>query len=476
MKRSFAGDILDPKREIKRRQREERRRKMEALQKELDAQEQQAHAQAEKRQANNNRSEGAALSRLTESPAKKSAGFQRHRLKDPPPSVEAKPSVPSPQSSVSCSQATLPKSQAVARHAAHPPAKMTALERKKWRRQQQDLSSSSDSDGNDRARKNVSKAIHKDSDNFRYVKGGHPPSTEFHTERRKREIEYDCSGEEEQLSTARAREFKKPVPSKAKARRRRMSNSSTSSDSDGEEKKSWTVAGPSKPEMNQRPVARNPLAFSRQFQSPPADPTKTASLVAAASRSASLWSDHSDEEVVSESSPKKNAVARSKKTTGSAKKSPAAKAHKTKIRVELPENVDDLDDSALKPEFSNPLFGPWALEPLVLPIPELDPEEEEAKSDDLKYHLAPIRERCTEETLAVPPSVARYLAVYQKAGIEFMYRTIFLNGGGILGDGEWCSMSWLYSRRLDWPDFCSPPFQTWAPEKLSKYLHFSVHC
>ena len=171
---------------------------------------------------------------------------------------------------------------------------------------------------------------------------------------------------------------------------------------------------------SKRPPARNPLVLNRLAAQRSPNQVPSPAAAARGSVNDELWSDSSEGEE------------EQKNNKG---ESPSNKK-KTRIRMEVPVNYDDLDDDALKPEFATPLFGPTEFLPLFLEVLELEDEDDEGKSDHLKMHLAPIRERCLQETVQVPASVARYLAGYQRTGVEFMFRTIFLNGGGILGDGK----------------------------------------
>jgi hypothetical protein len=169
-----------------------------------------------------------------------------------------------------------------------------------------------------------------------------------------------------------------------------------------------------------------------------------------------LWDDSDFEEVEDVGKKKKGKVKGESPSRGGTKKigkaqreSPSGGGMKKKstvqrespgivkrssIQVEVPDT--NLDGATLIPEFGKPTFGPWPLEPLPLEIPDLDPDEEDNKTNELRLHLAPIRERCAEAMYQVPASIARYLGIYQQRGVEFMFRTIYLNGGGILGDGK----------------------------------------
>ena len=186
-------------------------------------------------------------------------------------------------------------------------------------------------------------------------------------------------------------------------------------------------------------VARNPLALSRANR--PDTIHHSSPAVASARSLDALWSDSSDEpndETLERVQKRKKAV----KTKTS---SPSRGGRPTVKKVSLCKDMewdDDNDEDALKPEFPEPLFGPWPLEPLLLQIPEVEEDELKKKGESLLKHLSPIRTRCLEKPFQVPPAVSRYLGKYQQEGVLFMFRTIFLNGGGILGDGmlSLCSM------------------------------------
>lgn len=173
---------------------------------------------------------------------------------------------------------------------------------------------------------------------------------------------------------------------------------------------------------NSKNLGRNPLALAKAAANTSAGFT----FKSPSKASEELWDD--DESAEEEQSEKK----KKGKTKG---ESPGGKK-KTK---KMPSDYDDSDgddETKLKPEFAHPLFGPWNLEPLVLQVPELD-ENREGHEDDnesLQDHLAPIRTRCELKSFQVPAASARYLGMYQREGVLFMFRTVYQNGGGILGD------------------------------------------
>lgn len=178
-------------------------------------------------------------------------------------------------------------------------------------------------------------------------------------------------------------------------------------------------------------VARNPLALSK------AAALKAPAAVAAIRNPPAadlLWGDSSSG--AEEESP-------IGKKTEKGKKRKESLGTKNKKKIANNNYDSDEDESKRKPDFAQPLFGPWELKPLELQVPEIEPDglEEETDQDkqeellDRRAHLAPIRERCESNTFQVPASTARYLGKYQQQGVQFMFQTVFQNGGGILGDG-----------------------------------------
>jgi SNF2 family DNA or RNA helicase len=87
-----------------------------------------------------------------------------------------------------------------------------------------------------------------------------------------------------------------------------------------------------------------------------------------------------------------------------------------KLFVEHGFGDDVLDEDALndlKPTLENPNFPPSELEPLVLG-------------------------ECDGRKVSVPASLSRYLAPFQKDGVQFMYRCLAQGSGVILGDDMGC--------------------------------------
>lgn len=78
----------------------------------------------------------------------------------------------------------------------------------------------------------------------------------------------------------------------------------------------------------------------------------------------------------------------------------------------------NIDSTELKPNFEYPKFGPLDFEPFVLNAGDLG----------------------RESPICVPASISRYLPLYQKEGIQFLYDQAVRSGhGAILGDGEFRS-------------------------------------
>ena len=180
-------------------------------------------------------------------------------------------------------------------------------------------------------------------------------------------------------------------------------------------------------------VARNPLTRSRVGTTTP--PSVVAALPDPSMEL--LWDDSSSSGC---RSVEEKSNARKKKKDRKKTESPGAKKKKTTVQ-----DYDlDEDETRMKPDFSEPLFGPWDLEPLRLMVPEIEPDGLEEETERInrqeilqrRVHLEPIRELCKSKKLQVPASIARYLGKYQQQGVQFMFRTIFQNGGGILGDGQ----------------------------------------
>ncbi|KAG7342122.1 SNF2 family helicase [Nitzschia inconspicua] len=73
------------------------------------------------------------------------------------------------------------------------------------------------------------------------------------------------------------------------------------------------------------------------------------------------------------------------------------------------DSIDDGDADVLKPLLSNPKFGPYDLEPLVLG-------------------------QSNGKEVSVPASLNRYLAPFQREGVAFMYNCLARKSGVILGD------------------------------------------
>jgi hypothetical protein len=179
-------------------------------------------------------------------------------------------------------------------------------------------------------------------------------------------------------------------------------------------------------------VARNPLILLREQTARDVQNLQPQTLYSDAAEQ-KLWSDSEEELAVAPEKPKRG---RKKKQVDvpQQKQDPGGAANAKKRRASpLLENgepktkrsfspaapsgaaVDetDIDIAALKPEFKAPRFGPFAVEtPFILGGGE------------------------SGEQYEVPFSIARYLLPYQRAGIEFMYKSaIQPRKGAILGDG-----------------------------------------
>jgi hypothetical protein len=89
------------------------------------------------------------------------------------------------------------------------------------------------------------------------------------------------------------------------------------------------------------------------------------------------------------------------------------------IKQLLKSNDEEKLELLLHPELENPFFGPFELEPFVL-------------GGD------------TETTHSVPASLSRYLAPYQREGIQFMHKCLTSSQGSIMGDEMVRYQFWLW--------------------------------
>jgi hypothetical protein len=88
------------------------------------------------------------------------------------------------------------------------------------------------------------------------------------------------------------------------------------------------------------------------------------------------------------------------------------------IKQLLKSNDEEKLESLLHPELEHPFFGPFELEPFVLG-------------------------GGTETTHSVPASLSRYLAPYQRGGIQFMHKCLTSSQGSIMGDEMVRYQFWL---------------------------------
>lgn len=122
------------------------------------------------------------------------------------------------------------------------------------------------------------------------------------------------------------------------------------------------------------------------------------------------------------------------------------------IKQLLKNNDEERLKSKLHPELDHPFFGPFELEPFV------------------------IGSR-TESSHSVPASLSRYLAPYQKEGIQFMHKCLTSNQGTIMGDEmvRWTKRSWaivvIFASSINVLSIATNR----DLEKLYKSLLFCVH-
>jgi len=160
------------------------------------------------------------------------------------------------------------------------------------------------------------------------------------------------------------------------------------------------------PSVDPNKTPRNPLALMKEnskntYTFPPQ----------AADVAANLWSDSEDEEQADSSDDKKK-----KRKNTVQNKERKQEDNRKSGNVELPNGLDEeAEKHKLMPEFDNPKFGPFPLEPLPL-----------KRSPDAETH-----------DFTVPASINRYLPEYQRVGIQFVYESVMARKGAILGDGTY---------------------------------------
>jgi hypothetical protein len=191
-------------------------------------------------------------------------------------------------------------------------------------------------------------------------------------------------------------------------------------DSSSEEDEQDTRRARAKPRPKSDAPAHNPITLMRQqqqhvpIQNDEDVPTENG---------ASLWSD-SENEQEPEPDTKKKTKKRGKKQSKEKKKQKSTDS--CRERAAYSTMVDTSQEDAetrqllrldeeilrqtLKPEFAEPRFGPFDLEPLVL----------KGETRGIEYK--------------VPTSMNRYLLPYQREGVVFLYNALSARKGAILGD------------------------------------------
>lgn len=186
--------------------------------------------------------------------------------------------------------------------------------------------------------------------------------------------------------------------------------------------------------VHKRKSPRNPFTLStfHAAKQPPRD----VAIKSTNNESDDLWSDSDNNEEPTKKA-KTERVPKSLKLLQSRKKRPNEEAERGLNRIlpsmkNLEQSLQDItededfnvDLTELKPVFDFPRFGPLDFEPFVL-----NPG-----------HLG------IESPICVPASISRYLPLYQKEGIQFMYNQAVTSGhGAVLGDGEFRSFRYILS-------------------------------
>jgi hypothetical protein len=193
---------------------------------------------------------------------------------------------------------------------------------------------------------------------------------------------------------------------------------------------------PTRPSQSQQQppprVVRNPLVAARREEAEVAilvltrngqKPTELAAATVAKKEDTALWSDSEPEDNVPETSPsssRRNAKKRRQTEPNNSKKrnkisSASDESNKPQTQANISASTCTVEElqMELKPNFSHPKFGPFALQPLVL------------GSIDKEDHV-----------YEVPASISRYLPDHQREGIQFLFhQAIAKRRGAILGDG-----------------------------------------
>lgn len=196
-------------------------------------------------------------------------------------------------------------------------------------------------------------------------------------------------------------------------------NRSLMDDSSDEEDTSFTTRRKKRPLRNGDAIPHNPIALVNQERSRSTDMARESSPPQLKTSNASLWSDSENEEVEEEEEEYlKKKIKKKRKSSDSS--SPQKRSKTTDL---YDDSIEDCADNrellaqdeetfrqTLKPELKNPYFGPFALEPLILEGGEDQQEQKE-----------------------VPAALSRYLADFQREGVQFLYKCLSAKKGAILG-------------------------------------------
>jgi hypothetical protein len=208
-----------------------------------------------------------------------------------------------------------------------------------------------------------------------------------------------------------------PLPPKRSLDKSLMDDSSgdDESGSTGRGNRSTKARSSSSSSGRTNEIPHNPIALMNQQRTLPVANSDSPP------NEACLWSDSENEEESQASSKKKKKTTNKRKQPKTKDSSPRKKSKETVLDVHDHSVIEDEEtrhlltqdeetlQRTLKPELEYPFFGPFAMEPLVL-------EGDNGQRNE------------------VPASLNRYLADFQKEGVQFLYKCLTAKTGAILGD------------------------------------------
>jgi hypothetical protein len=204
---------------------------------------------------------------------------------------------------------------------------------------------------------------------------------------------------------------------------KRLDKSLMADSSSEEEDEQDTRRARAKPRPKDDELVHNPITLMRRQQQQQVPIPKDEDMPT--ENGASLWSDSENEQQESEPDTKMKRGKKKKKEKKKKKKSTGNFREDASYSRMLDTSQEDaetrhllrLDEDmlrqTLKPEFSEPRFGPFDLEPLVL-------KRKTSRGISIERQ--------------VPASINRYLLPYQREGVSFLFNALSARKGAILGD------------------------------------------